>query len=44
MSDLLAQIESYVPANVLIWFAVSSVFMFVGDSHRDSHYSHAVAG
>ncbi|HMZ56402.1 MAG TPA: PGPGW domain-containing protein [Nitrospira sp.] len=30
MSDLLAQIESYVPANVLIWFAVSSVFMFVG--------------
>ena len=25
-----AQIESYVPANVLIWFAVSSVFMFVG--------------
>jgi hypothetical protein len=26
----LAQIESYVPANVLIWFAVSSVFMFVG--------------
>ncbi|MCS6318110.1 MAG: hypothetical protein H8K05_10130 [Nitrospira sp.] len=22
--------ESYVPANVLIWFAVSSVFMFVG--------------
>ena len=30
MSDMLAQIESYVPANVLIWFAVSSVFMFVG--------------
>ncbi len=30
MSDVLAQIESYVPANVLIWFAVSSVFMFVG--------------
>ncbi len=28
--DILAQIESYVPANVLIWFAVSSVFMFVG--------------
>ena len=26
----MAQIESYVPANVLIWFAVSSVFMFVG--------------
>ncbi|MBA5874607.1 MAG: hypothetical protein GDA66_08670 [Nitrospira sp. CR1.2] len=30
ISDVLAQIESYVPANVLIWFAVSSVFMFVG--------------
>lgn len=30
VSDILAQIESYVPANVLIWFAVSSVFMFVG--------------
>ena len=30
MSEVLAQIESYVPANVLIWFAVSSVFMFVG--------------
>ena len=30
ISDILAQIESYVPANVLIWFAVSSVFMFVG--------------
>ncbi len=26
----MTQIESYVPANVLIWFAVSSVFMFVG--------------
>ena len=25
MSDVLAQIESYVPASVLIWFAVSSV-------------------
>lgn len=30
ISDILAQIESYVPANVLIWFAVSSIFMFVG--------------
>ncbi len=30
INDILAQIESYVPANVLIWFAVSSVFMFVG--------------
>ena len=30
ISDILAQIESYVPANVLIWFSVSSVFMFVG--------------
>ena len=30
ISDVFAQIESYVPANVLIWFAVSSVFMFVG--------------
>ena len=30
ISELLTQIESYVPANVLIWFAVSSVFMFVG--------------
>ena len=30
ISDFLTQIESYVPANVLIWFAVSSVFMFVG--------------
>lgn len=30
ISDILAQIESYVPANVLIWFAVSSVVMFVG--------------
>jgi hypothetical protein len=30
MSDMLAQIESYVPGSVLIWFAVSSVFMFVG--------------
>ncbi len=30
MSELLTQIESYVPATVLIWFAVSSVFMFVG--------------
>jgi len=30
ISDVLAQIESYVSANVLIWFAVSSVFMFVG--------------
>jgi len=26
----MTQIESHVPANVLIWFAVSSVFMFVG--------------
>ncbi|HRC43356.1 MAG TPA: PGPGW domain-containing protein [Nitrospira sp.] len=30
ISELLTQIASYVPANVLIWFAVSSVFMFVG--------------
>ena len=30
ISELLTQIESYVPANVLIWFPVSSVFMFVG--------------
>ncbi len=30
ISDILAQIESYVPASVLIWFAVSSVVMFVG--------------
>ena len=30
ISELLTQIESYVPTNVLIWFAVSSVFMFVG--------------
>ena len=30
ISEFMAQIESYVPANVLIWFAVSSVFMFVG--------------
>ena len=30
ISELLTQIESYVPANVLNWFAVSSVFMFVG--------------
>lgn len=30
ISDILVQIESYVPANVLIWFAVSSVVMFVG--------------
>jgi len=30
ISELLTQIESYVPANVLIWFAVSSVVMFVG--------------
>jgi hypothetical protein len=30
ISEVLTQIESYVPANVLIWFAVSSVFMFVG--------------
>lgn len=30
ISDVFAQIESYVPANVLIWFAVSSLFMFVG--------------
>ena len=30
ISDRLTQIESSVPANVLIWFAVSSVFMFVG--------------
>ena len=30
ISELLTQLESYVPANVLIWFAVSSVFMFVG--------------
>ena len=30
ISEFLTQIESYVPANVLIWFAVSSVFMFVG--------------
>jgi hypothetical protein len=30
MSEVLTQIESYVPANVLIGFAVSSVFMFVG--------------
>ena len=26
----MTQIESYVPAHVLIWFAVSSVVMFVG--------------
>ena len=30
ISELLTQIESYVPANVLIWFAISSVVMFVG--------------
>ena len=30
ISEFMTQIESYVPANVLIWFAVSSVFMFVG--------------
>jgi hypothetical protein len=30
ISEFLSQIESYVPANVLIWFAVSSVVMFVG--------------
>ncbi|WHZ24084.1 MAG: hypothetical protein OJF47_003196 [Nitrospira sp.] len=30
MSEFLTQIEPYVPANVLIGFAVSSVFMFVG--------------
>lgn len=30
MSEFLTQIQSYVPAHVLIWFAVSSVFMFVG--------------
>jgi len=30
MSEVLTQIGSYVPANVLIGFAVSSVFMFVG--------------
>ena len=30
ISELLTRIESYVPAHVLIWFAVSSVFMFVG--------------
>ncbi len=30
ISEFLSQIESYVPANVLIWFAVSSAVMFVG--------------
>lgn len=30
MSDLLAQITAYVPGQLLIWLAVSSVFMFVG--------------
>ena len=30
ISELLTQLESHVPANVLISFAVSSVFMFVG--------------
>ena len=30
INELLIRIESYVPASVLIWFAVSSVFMFVG--------------
>ena len=30
ISEFLTQVESYVPANVLIWFAVSSLFMFVG--------------
>ena len=30
ISELMTQIESYVPANVLLWFALSSVFMFVG--------------
>ncbi len=30
MNDLLAQVSSYVPGQVLIWLAVSSVFMFIG--------------
>ena len=30
MNEFLTQLQSYVPAQVLIWFAVSSVFMFVG--------------
>ena len=30
ISEFLTEVESYVPANVLIWFAVSSLFMFVG--------------
>lgn len=30
ISEFLSQIESYVPANVLIWFAASSAVMFVG--------------
>ena len=30
ISEFMTQIESYVPAHVLIWFAVSSVVMFVG--------------
>ncbi len=30
MNDLLAQITAYVPGQLLIWLAVSSVFMFVG--------------
>ncbi|MDP9132402.1 MAG: PGPGW domain-containing protein [Nitrospirota bacterium] len=30
ISELLTQLEPYVPANILIGFAVSSVFMFVG--------------
>ncbi|MBX3236918.1 MAG: hypothetical protein KF814_12255 [Nitrospiraceae bacterium] len=30
MNDLMAQISSYVPGQLLIWLAVSSVFMFVG--------------
>jgi hypothetical protein len=30
MSDVFAELTSYVPGQVLIWLAVSSVFMFVG--------------
>ncbi|MBA2487639.1 MAG: hypothetical protein H0V35_16380 [Nitrospira sp.] len=30
ISELLTQLEAYVPANILIGFAVSSVLMFVG--------------
>ncbi|MCC2640197.1 MAG: uncharacterized protein K0S45_610 [Nitrospira sp.] len=30
MSEVLTQLQSYMPAQVLIWFAVSSAVMFIG--------------